>query len=428
MSDPKITVLHDFHKENGAQMDVFANYEMPLWYHSGARKEHLAVITKAGLFDTSYMGIVTLRGLGAKSLLQYCFTKDLDSCIGRDRGELAEGRCVYGLFLHEDGSVLDDAIVYRLQQQSYMVVVNAGKGGDVADHLLEHNRGDVIVEDLTGQVGKMDIQGPQAGRILQKILNKPAEVLDGMVFFSFKGGLDKSEAATKVTLTDSIELLVSRTGYTGEFGFELYMDANHLPRVWAQVLEAGEEFGAIPCGLASRDSLRTGAMLPLSQQDIGPWPFANNPWVFALPFAENQPGFSKVFHGSAALEKLKWEKHTLGFAGFDSRKIRTGEENFVLDMDGEKIGEVLTCTTDMAIDRKNDAICSIAQDKELIPKGLSCGFVLLDRSIPGGERVVLTDGKRDVPVEIRDEIRPNKTARKAMAVMLDEDSNWRREK
>lgn len=417
MKGPKRTVLHKYHLENGANMAPFAGYDMPLWFKNGVKSEHLAVINDAGIFDTSHMAVVLVQGAGAKELLQYCFTKDLDSCIGIDRHELGPGKCVYGLFLHDDGSVLDDAILYHLQRESYMVVVNAGMGKEVADHLRANVKGPVIVEDLTDRVGKMDIQGPRSARIMRKILQKPEEVLSGMVYFSFKGGFGKL-GSSSVSLGNDIEIIISRTGYTGEFGFELYMEIDRLPEIWTLVLTAGEEFGAIPCGLASRDSLRAGAMLPLAHQDIGSWPFANNPWLFALPYTSDHSGFSKDFIGRRVLEEGQWQKHTLAFAGFDPRKISDGETSYVADESGEKIGVVLTCTTDMAIDRIGDTIHSVAGKEKFVPRGLSCGFVLLERRFAEGEIVVLADGKREIKVEIREEIRPNRTARRAMASML----------
>jgi len=418
--ETKKTVLHDFHSQEGANMALFGNYDMPLWYKSGTKTEHLSVIHNAGIFDTSHMAVVTVKGTGARALLQYCLTKDMDSCIGMKKTPLTNGRCVYGLFLDVKGFVIDDAIVYSLAEDSYMVVVNAGMGGGIAKHLESQAKdGSVQIEDLTDVVGKMDIQGPDSARVLKKIIKNPDRLFEKMMYFSFKGGFSSCKGTTNVQLVDGTDVLVSRTGYTGEFGFELFCDVEHLVSLWNQILDAGKEYSVIPCGLAARDSLRAGAVLPLSHQDIGAWPFAHTPWSFAIAEKDEKGEFTKDFHGAKALLESGWEKYTQAFAGFDPRKIGAEDANYVTDLDGNKIGKILTCTTDMAIGRVDGEIKSIAENKELKLKGLCCGFVLLDKEVKQGDVVLLTDGKRKIKVEIRTDIRPQRTARCAMGTMVD---------
>jgi aminomethyltransferase len=144
--ESKSTTLNDWHRASGANMADFGGYDMPLWYPAGARAEHLAVITGAGLFDTSHMAVVTLEGRDSRRLLQHCFTRDLDPPPG-SVAPLAEGRCVYGAFLDEGGGVIDDAIVYQTGATAYMVVVNAGMGGTIAAHLESHVDGEVHITD-----------------------------------------------------------------------------------------------------------------------------------------------------------------------------------------------------------------------------------------------------------------------------------------
>jgi len=426
MEELKRTSLYSWHVEHGANMAPFGQYEMPLWYPAGAKAEHLAVITGAGVFDTSHMAVVTVAGEKARDLLQYCFSKDLERCIGQAKGPLTGGRCVYGVFLNGDGTVLDDAIVYQVAGNGYMVVVNAGMGGAVADRLREYNDAyGAEVTDLTDRVGKMDIQGPAAAKVLKKLLADPQQVLADMVYFSFKGGFAGNEAMPAVTLKDATPLMLSRTGYTGEFGFEIFIAREHFVRIWQEVLEAGEEFGVLPCGLAARDSLRAGAVLPLSHQDIGPWPFAGNPWQFALAWNDEHNGFTKEFIGSEAVAAPAEKLYTLPFAGYDPRKIVIGEETFVTDLEGRRIGRILTCATDMAIGRVEGVILSIASPAEdgrpagFVPKGLSCGFVQLQEDLAPGTEVILTDGrKKKIKVEIRADVRPRRTARRPMKQML----------
>ena len=281
----KRTPLNQWHRENGGNLVDFGGWDMPLWYTSGAVKEHLAVIEAAGLFDTSHMAVLLVEGADAFDLLQYCFTKDLTACVGQANAALSPGRCVYGAFLNHEGHALDDAIVYRLDQTHFMVVVNANMGGVIAEHLTVAGGARAAqVTDLSGQVGKMDLQGPLAAKIIRKILKDPDSVLTGMPYFSFKGHFYADGPGAGVFTKDGVPLLLSRTGYTGEFGFELFVPPEATVSVWEAILEAGREHGLITCGLAARDSLRAGAVLPLSHQDIGSWPFINHPWQFALPF------------------------------------------------------------------------------------------------------------------------------------------------
>ncbi len=423
----KYTPLHNWHVAQGANIAAFGGYEMPLWYPSGAKAEHLGVLTSAGLFDTSHMAVLTLHGPAARSLLQLCFSKDLERCLGPNKTPLIPGRCVYGVFLDTTAGVIDDAIVYQCNAQDYMLVVNASMGAPIAAHLQQHNQEEpgAALFDLSDRVGKMDIQGPAAARILGRILKNPAQVFEKMVYFSFKGSFDPHFLpAEQVELLDATPVMVSRTGYTGEFGFELFVAPGHIEKLWDMLLTAGQPEGILACGLASRDSLRAGAGLPLSHQDIGPWTFACNPWLFVLPRDETTSEFTKDFIGASALQASGTTPCTLPFAGFDPRKITISDQSLVTDLSGNPLGTLLTCTTDMAIDRVGADIVSMATPTEsgrpepFMPRGLCCGFVRVDAPLPAGTEVLLTDGKRKLKVEIRAEIRPDRTARKPIQTML----------
>ena len=418
----KRTSLNDWHRNQGANMADFGGYDMPLWY-SSVKDEHLAVLTGAGVFDTSHMAAITVTGSGAAALLQNCFTNDLDACMGPSKKPLPPGRCIYGAFLDEKGATIDDAIVFFMEAHSYMVVVNAGMGGAVADHLRQNLGGrDAVVTDLTDRLGKMDIQGPAAAKILGQVLADPKAVFAGMPYFSFKGHFDNaSPLADAVRLDDGTPILLSRTGYTGEFGFEIFLAPDKIQGLWERLLVAGQSKDIKPCGLAARDSLRAGAVLPLSHQDIGHWPFINHPWPFALPFTADQAGFTKDFIGRAALEKQTDFSFTQAFAGKDLRKISAGEESRVIDADGQAIGTVLTCATDMGIGRHDGEIFSVASPNKpegFKAKGLCCGFVKVNRKLAVGEHVDIADSRRKITVTIVDDVRPHRTARKPMADML----------
>jgi aminomethyltransferase len=403
-------------------MADFGGYEMPLWY-STAKAEHLAVLTNAGIFDTSHMAVIMVAGPDALELLQLCFTNDLAACTGKNKAPLSPGRCVYGAYLNEKGEVIDDSIINQIEENSYMAVVNAGMGAAVAGHLAAH-KGDRKIEiiDLTDKVGKIDVQGPMAAKILSKMVADPETVFDRMPYFSFKGHFDSGSSLSQaVQLTDGTPILLSRTGYTGEFGFELFVSAEHAVKLWDMILDAGNDLAIIPCGLAARDSLRAGAVLPLSHQDIGAWPFINHPWNFALPFNEDQTAFKKPFIGDQALLAVEAPEYTYPFAGSDFRKVSAEEPAVVLDSEGREIGRVLTCATDMAIGRHGDRIYSIAspdKPQEFKPKGLCCGFVKVKSRMVSGQSIDIKDNRRKLTAMIVDDIRPDRTARCPISEML----------
>ncbi len=411
----KTTPLYDWHKQNHANMFNFSNYEMPLWYPSGAKLEHLAVLTNAGLFDTSHMAVLMITGTDAFSLLQTCYTRDLRGCIGKNKTPLEPGKCIYGAFLTEQGQVIDDALVYQLSADTYMTVINSGMGDKMCRHLREHiGTGDALINDFTDKIGKIDIQGPMTAKILLKILADPQNILSDMGYFTFKGHFDEtSECGRTVQIVDGPRILLSRTGYTGEFGFEIFVSANDLVNIWEKLLAAGRDLGLIPCGLAARDSLRAGAVLPLSNKDIGLWPFINNPWTCALPYDDKGTGFTKTFVGSSALSNIKEPEYTYPFVGFDLRKVSSCKNPAVLDSKKNEIGMVLTCVSDMSIGRDGDRIFSISspdRPKDFRPKGLCCGFVKVKKQLDFGQIVELKDTRRKIKVMITEQIRPDRTS------------------
>jgi len=420
----KTTQLHDWHNGQGANMAIFGEYDMPMWYGAGAKAEHLAVLTTAGLFDTSHMAVVLAQGPGALDLLQATFTSNLAGCIGPAKAPLSPGRCVYGVFLDDKGHVIDDAIIFQVAPEHYMIVVNAGMGAGIAAHLNGQagTPETIRITDMTDQLGKIDIQGPAAARILSRVLADPVRVFQKLPYFAFKGYFESmAEFDPLAQLKSGVPVLVSRTGYTGEFGFELFVSAGETVALWKALLAAGEDFGVVPCGLAARDSLRAGAVLPLSHQDIGPWPFRNNPWPFALPWDAGQTAFTKTFLGSHALLAAGDTDYTRPFAGFDLRKVADPAETEVLDEAGRPLGTVLTCATDMGIGRHQERIFSLASpDKPegFKAKGLCCGFVKVSADLPAGTLIYLQDKRRKLKAMIVDDIRPDRTARRPLKDML----------
>lgn len=407
------TPLCGWHESQGANMAPFGGTLMPLWYPSGAKAEHLSVLTCAGIFDTSHMAVLRVEGSDARELLQRCFSADLNA------RRMSPGRCVYGIFPDPAGGVLDDAIVYQLGPARYLAVVNAGMGPAVAEHLCDH-AGDrsVCITDLSGHVGKMDIQGPMSARILARVLQNPDRIFSDMPYFSFKGDFASPESALQpVAAVDGTSVLISRTGYTGEFGFEVFTPPEAVMGLWRHIVAAGSSLGITACGLAARDSLRAGAMLPLSHQDVGDWPFRSNPWLFALPWNRSRDGFTKPFVGDRALLAAGGE-HTHAFAGYDLRKVDGRGAARVMDADGRQIGCVLTCVTDMGVTRCGDRLVSVASREkppDFKSRGICCGFVRVDRPLAPGTVLTLADHRRKITVAVVEDIRPDRTARRPIS-------------
>ncbi|MBF0230817.1 MAG: aminomethyl transferase family protein [Desulfamplus sp.] len=454
----KTTPLNSWHRSNGANMANFGGFDMPLWYEAGVKLEHLAVVESAGIFDTSHMACVLVTGKDSFGLLQLCHTRDISA--------LQDGRCVYGTVLNEKAHVIDDAIVYRFDAINYMVCVNAGMGGIVAAH-FQNNRStlaaaldrtvEVTVTDLSEKVAKMDIQGKNSIKVLKKILDPSCldPLFDKMPYFSFKGDFSvfsktvkssscwsscsqAKQSFNQIKLKNGTPLVLSRSGYTGEFGFEIFISPDAIVELWQDILEAGKEYNLIACGLGARDSLRAGAVLPLSHQDIGGWKFINTPWDFALPYNADNNGFTKSFIGCDALlnqsnanqdsllnqvnvNNSESVKYTYPFIGEDLRKIGAGADSQVLDGSGNVIGMVLTCATDMAIGWHNSKIYSIASPnlpEGFKAKGISCGFVLVDRKLEIGTKLVLQEKKRKINVTVVNDVRPDRTARQKISTFL----------
>ena len=376
-------------------------------------KEHLAVIQHAGLFDIGHMAGLMVSGPDALEALQWAFTKDLS---------LSGPRAAYGAFLDASGGVVDDAIVYPLSEGRYFVVLNVGKGERIAESLSAWAASEgksVTIRDLAGTYGKLDLQGPATVRVMTKLLKDPEAVFDKLPYFSFKGDIEL--ANSDIFLADGTPIFLSRTGYTGEQGFEIFVPYDKIVDIWNRILEAGKDEGVIPCGLAARDSVRAGAVLPLSQQDIGLAGSMTNPWPFTLPKDENG-NWTKNFFGRSALEEALASgnvTYTYAYCGFDPRKVTSPDHDThpqVL-LDGEVIGDVLTCVADVSIGRVDGVITSVASPEKpegFAPKGLVCGFVRVNRPLENGTKLTLADPRRKIQVETVTDIRPARTARKKL--------------
>lgn len=227
-------------------MTDFAGWDMPLRYAS-ERDEHNAVRTRAGLFDLSHMGEITITGPGAADLLDHALVGNI--------GSVAVGRARYTMICREDGGILDDLIVYRLGETEYLVVANAGNAQVVLDAITERAAGfDASVRDDRDAYALLAIQGPESAGILKSVTDAD---LDGLKYYAGLPGTVAGHPA-----------LIARTGYTGEDGFELFVAPEHAEDLWRALTGAGEAAGLVPCGLSCRDTLRLEAGMPLYGHEL----------------------------------------------------------------------------------------------------------------------------------------------------------------
>lgn len=304
------TVLYDKHVALGARMVPFAGWEMPVQY-DGVIAEHQRTRQAVTVFDTCHMDAFRVRGAGALDFLSRLLTADLRS--------LADGRCRYGFLLRDDGGVIDDLIAYRMASDDWMLVVNAGTApGDFAwlrDHLPPGAA--VTLEDLRDRQGKLDVQGPESPGAVARLLGQDVGDLKR---FAFR---QASYAGAAIS--------VSRTGYTGENGFELYVPLELVPAMWERLLE----LGVTPAGLGARDTLRLEAGLPLYGHELtlDVSPFEAGLLRFAAK-AESFIGCEALRRRAAAAAE-----HTLTPFAIEGRQTaRNG--NRVLDAAGADIGWV----------------------------------------------------------------------------------------
>ncbi|MET7574212.1 glycine cleavage system aminomethyltransferase GcvT [Streptomyces sp. NPDC005492] len=244
--DKRRTALDALHRSLGATMTDFAGWDMPLRYGS-ERDEHLAVRTKAGLFDLSHMGEITVTGPEAGALLNYALVGNIAS--------VGVGRARYTMICRADGGILDDLIVYRLAETEFMVVANASNAQIVLDSLVERAEGfDAVVRDDRDAYALLAVQGPESPAILASLTDAD---LDGLKYYA---GLPGTVAG--------VPALIARTGYTGEDGFELFVRPEHAVELWQALTKAGEPLGLVPCGLSCRDTLRLEAGMPLYGHEL----------------------------------------------------------------------------------------------------------------------------------------------------------------
>ncbi|MDE6555745.1 MAG: glycine cleavage system aminomethyltransferase GcvT [Duncaniella sp.] len=322
MEEIKKTCLHDRHVALGAQMSPFGGFDMPIQYE-GIVEEHQAVRNACGVFDVSHMGEVNISGPDAEKFVGHIFCNDVR--------EMPDGKILYGMMLNEHGGVVDDLLVYKRGENNFFLVINASNIDKDMKWIEANAEGyDVDIDALSDYLGELAVQGPESEEVLEQVLGITCRDL---AFYTFK----ESEL-------DGAHILVSRTGYTGEDGFEIYADHDTIRHLWDRLIESGR---AKPCGLGCRDTLRFEVGLPLYGDELADdiSPLEAGLGIFVK--------FDKPeFIGKEALEKQKAEgtpRKLVGLELADRAIARHGYE--VINDKEEVIGHVTTGYRGISVDK-----------------------------------------------------------------------------
>ncbi|MBU5425725.1 glycine cleavage system aminomethyltransferase GcvT [Tissierella pigra] len=315
--EAKKTPLYDEHVKLGGKVVDYAGWYLPIQYE-GLVPEHEAVRNKVGLFDVSHMGEITIKGKDALAFVDYLMTNDISKVV--------DNQIVYTFMCAPDGGVVDDLLVYRLAHDDFYLVVNASNTDKDYKWITEQKGNfDVEIVNISDTVGEVAIQGPLAQKVLQKLTNTD---LNTITFFTLNRKVD----------INGVECMVSRTGYTGEDGFEVYTTNEGVVKVWNDILEAGKEEGIKPCGLGCRDTLRFEASLPLYGHEMSD---------VISPLEGGFKYFVKLdkasdFIGKEALNKQWTEGLKRKLAGFEMIGRGIPREGYEIQKDGKVIGHVTT--------------------------------------------------------------------------------------
>ncbi|MCR4955441.1 MAG: glycine cleavage system aminomethyltransferase GcvT [Lachnospiraceae bacterium] len=234
----KKTVLYEKHLEANGKMVPFGGYILPVQYETGVIKEHMTVRTGVGMFDVSHMGEIVCKGKDALKNINHLMTNSYD--------DMYDGQARYTVMCNEFGGVVDDFIVYRVNEEEFFLVPNAANVDKDYAWILDHQIGDVTFENVSDKYGQIALQGPKAKDVMLKLVD-PEEIPK------------KYYSANFNATVAGMKCILSRTGYTGELGYEIYIDKDNAPKMWDILLEKGKEEGVIPCGLGARDTLRLEA-------------------------------------------------------------------------------------------------------------------------------------------------------------------------
>lgn len=310
------TPLYRLHREAGARFVNFAGWGMPVQFNS-IIEEHLAVRSSVGLFDISHMGELEVAGRQAHDFLQHTLTNDLT--------RIGDGEAQYTLMCYEDGGIVDDLLVYRLNNEKYLLCVNAVNTQKDYQWLAERRKGEVELTDKTDDYVLIALQGPLSMAVLQPLM---ANDLSRLKRFNFI-----------IDVVGDIEALIARTGYTGEDGFEIFVSSHNGARLWEELMASGDEYGIKPAGLGARDTLRLEMGYPLYSHEIGP---QTNPLEAGLGLVVRLD--KGDFTGSNSLRAIRetgFERRLVGLEMVEKGIARQGHNIF---SDGREVGYITSGT------------------------------------------------------------------------------------
>lgn len=305
------TCLHDRHVALGALMSPFGGFDMPIQY-KGITEEHNAVRNEVGVFDVSHMGEVRVKGPDAYKFVSHIFVNDVTGA--------PDGQIYYGMMCYENGGTVDDLLVYKVNDEEYFLVINASNIAKDVDWIMKNSEGfNVEITDQSPYYGEVAIQGPKAEQTVEKVLEIPVK---DIVFYNFK-----------TFRIDGEEVIVSRTGYTGEDGFEVYGSHVFIQKVWDKLMEAGVQ----PCGLGCRDTLRFEVGLPLYGDELS---------ADITPMEASLSMFVKLdkpeFIGKEALAKQKAEGVRHRIVGIELEGNAIPRHGYPVEVEGKQVGEITT--------------------------------------------------------------------------------------
>lgn len=348
----KKTKFYEIHKKLGAKIVEFAGFEMPIQY-SSIIQEHKTVRNTVGVFDVSHMGQVFVTGENALDFVQYITVNDAS--------KLFPGRVQYSAMLYKDGGIVDDLLVYKISDTKFMLVINASNIEKDFNWMVQNNKYGVTLENKSDEYSLLAIQGPDSQKTLAKITDKNID-LEYYHFFEAK--------------VAGVDMIFSRTGYTGELGYEIYFQGDEAvaEKVWNAVFEAGKEFDIQPIGLAARDSLRLEMGFCLYGNDIDQ---TTNPLEAGLSWITK---LNKTdFIGKDILLNVKKEGLKRKLVGLVSDSKSFPRHGYSIKNDGKVIGQITSGTVSPVLEKP---IAMGYVDNEFANEGTTVNFLIRDKEIP----------------------------------------------
>lgn len=348
----KKTKFYSVHEKLNAKIVEFAGYLMPIQY-SSIIAEHKSVRNSVGVFDVSHMGEIFIRGEKALEFVNYITVNDASI--------LTDGRVQYSAMCYEDGGIVDDLLVYRINQNEFMLVVNASNKDKDFEWMKKNNIFNVDIIDESDEYSLLAVQGPNSKSTIQKICDKNLDLEYYHFFFANVAGFD---------------MLVSRTGYTGELGYELYFkgDENTAEKIWSELFNAGKEFNIQPVGLGARDSLRLEMGFCLYGNDIDQTTNtieAGLGWITKLK--------KEKFIGKDVLFKTKENGPRRKLVGLISEEKSFPRHGYDLSFNGKKVGVITSGTVSPILEK---AIALGYVESEFSKEGSQINFLIRGKEIP----------------------------------------------